>query len=83
MITFLPELRVARTEKRESLGVFPDIAAACRIWVDPLLGETDLPDHDLARRYDALFPVYQAVHRQMRPIWRDLAEVRREFAHAD
>ena len=66
-----------------ALGVFPDIAAACRIWVDPLLGEADLPDHDLARRYDALFPVYQAVHQQMRPIWRDLAKVRREFAHAD
>jgi erythritol kinase len=66
-----------------ALGAFSDIAAACRIWVDPLLGDAEPPDAGLARRYDALFPVYQAVHQSMHPVWSDLARIRRELAHAD
>ncbi|MGH2369870.1 MAG: FGGY-family carbohydrate kinase [Chloroflexota bacterium] len=66
-----------------ALGVFPDIAAACRVWVDPLLGDALAPEAELAGRYDALFPVYQAIHRQMLPVWRDLARVRRELEHGD
>jgi erythritol kinase (D-erythritol 1-phosphate-forming) len=64
-----------------ALGLFPDIASACRTWVDPLLGDAETPDPDLSRRYDALFPVYQAAHRSMHPVWNDLARIRRELAH--
>ena len=64
-----------------ALGAFPDIASACQAWVDPLLGDAEPPDPDLARRYDALFPVYQVAHRSMHPVWNDLARIRRELAH--
>jgi erythritol kinase len=63
-----------------ALGIYPDIASACRTWVDPLLGDAEPPDPDLARRYHALFPVYQAAHRSMHPVWNDLARIRRELA---
>ena len=32
-----------------ALGVFPDIAATCRAWVDPLLGDAEMPEAQLAR----------------------------------
>lgn len=41
VITFLPELRVARTEKRESLGVFPDLLKG---------GENSIPEFYGAKR---------------------------------
>ncbi len=64
-----------------ALGVFPDIAAACRSWVEPLLGDAEAPDPTLQRRYDALFPVYQQIRQSMLPVWRDLARIRRESAY--
>ena len=44
VVTFLPELRVARTEKRESLGVFPDLLQG---------GENSIPEFYTARRIGA------------------------------
>lgn len=41
VVTFLPELRVARTEKRESLGVFPDLVKG---------GENAIPEFYAAKR---------------------------------
>ena len=41
VVTFLPESRVARTEKRESLGLFPDLLKS---------SETSIPDFYSARR---------------------------------
>jgi erythritol kinase (D-erythritol 1-phosphate-forming) len=64
-----------------ALGVVPDIAAACRGWVEPLLGDAEAPDPALQRHYDALFPVYQQIRQSMLPVWRDLARIRRESAH--
>jgi erythritol kinase len=63
-----------------ALGLFPDIAQACRSWVDPLLGEPEAPDASLQRRYDALFPVYREIRQSMLPVWRDMARIRRESA---
>lgn len=66
------------------LGLYPDMAACCAEWVDPLLGEPEPPDPDLTRRYEALFPVYRAGHGATRGIWRDLQRARQEgdAAHA-
>ena len=41
VVTFLPESRVARTEKRESLGLFPDLLKS---------SESSIPDFYTARR---------------------------------
>ena len=41
VVTFLPESRVVRTEKRESLGLFPNLLKA---------GETSIPEFYAARR---------------------------------
>jgi sigma-E factor negative regulatory protein RseB len=41
VVTFLPESRVARTEKRESLGLFPDLLKS---------SESSIPDFYAARR---------------------------------
>jgi erythritol kinase len=60
------------------LGLYPDMAACCREWVDPLLGELEPPDPALVRRYDALFPVYRAGYETMFGVWRDLDHARRE-----
>ena len=60
------------------LGLYPDLAACCREWVDPLLGELEPPDPALVRRYDALFPVYRAGYETMFGVWRDLDHARRE-----
>jgi erythritol kinase (D-erythritol 1-phosphate-forming) len=57
-------------------GLYPDMAAACAAWVDPLLGEPTPPDPGLAALYDRLHPVYAEVHGLMRPVWADLAAAR-------
>ena len=44
VVTFLPEQRVARTERRESLGLFPDLIKS---------SETAIPDFYAARRIGA------------------------------
>jgi erythritol kinase (D-erythritol 1-phosphate-forming) len=62
-----------------SIGRYPDIAAACVDWVDPLLGDLDEPDPALQRRYDALFPIYREAYGHMGGVWRGLDRVRREF----
>jgi erythritol kinase len=65
------------------LGFYPDMAACCAEWIDPFLGALEEPDPALARRYDALFPVYQSGHRAMPEVWRGLARARQEgLGHA-
>ncbi|MFO1066981.1 MAG: FGGY-family carbohydrate kinase [Geminicoccaceae bacterium] len=58
-------------------GHYPDMAACCAAWVDPLLGEPEAPDPELAARYAALFPLYLRGSRQMRELWRELDGVHR------
>lgn len=60
-----------------AIGVFPDMATACRAWVDPLLGEATPPDPALGATYERLFPIYREIHGRMRPVWRDLAAARK------
>lgn len=62
------------------LGLYSNMAACCAEWIDPYLGGLEEPDPDLARRYDALFPVYREGYRAMPEVWRGLAKAR-ESAH--
>jgi erythritol kinase len=55
-------------------GVFPDMAACAKVWVDPHLGERTLPDGPLTRRYEKVFPQYVAARESMGPIWKGLRQ---------
>jgi erythritol kinase (D-erythritol 1-phosphate-forming) len=59
-----------------AIGAEPDMAAAVRTWVEPLLGDRIMPDPSLAATYAALFPLYQQTRQAMPPIWRGLAASR-------
>ena len=61
-----------------AIGAQPDLAAAFRTWVAPCLGEQIAPDPELAERYEGLFPLYLEARRTVPPLWRGLAELRRE-----
>ncbi|TSD87603.1 carbohydrate kinase [Mycobacterium sp. KBS0706] len=61
-----------------SLGILPDIDAACARWVTPLLAEAEMPDPALVAQYDRLFPQYRASYRALRPIWHALEDLRTE-----
>jgi erythritol kinase len=56
--------------------LFPDMPACVGTWVDPLLGEAEGADEQLAATYDTLFPIYLETRKAMRPIWRSLRSVR-------
>ncbi|HEY9344587.1 MAG TPA: hypothetical protein VIQ53_04695, partial [Inquilinus sp.] len=59
-----------------SLGILPDIDAACARWVTPLLAEAEAPDPALVSHYDRLFPQYRASYRSLRPVWHALEDLR-------
>ncbi|MPZ12436.1 MAG: carbohydrate kinase, partial [Kiloniellaceae bacterium] len=42
-----------------SIGALPDMDAACRLWVEPTLGERIAPDPALSGRYDRLYALYR------------------------
>ena len=54
-------------------GIFPDMDACAAQWVDPLLGESTVPDPQLAALYDKAFVIYKDTRETMRPLWRALA----------
>jgi erythritol kinase len=58
-------------------GIYPDLAACARVWVEPTLGDTVAPDPALTALYDGLFPIYLSTRRAMPGNWRALAELRR------
>jgi erythritol kinase len=53
------------------------MAGAVAKWVAPTLRDTVQPDPELQSLYDRLFPVYVETRKAMRPVWSDLAAVRR------
>ena len=55
------------------LGIYPDIDACCRRWVDSRLGETIVAEPALARHYAALAPVYRDTREALGETWRSLA----------
>lgn len=58
-------------------GIFPAMAEAAAAWVDPMLGESIMPDADLAKLFDSTYPLYRETREKLRPVWRGLREVRR------
>ena len=61
-----------------AIGVFPDLGAATRRWVTPLLGDLVRPDPALAAVYARAFPTYVATRAAMPPLWEQLAALRSE-----
>jgi erythritol kinase (D-erythritol 1-phosphate-forming) len=59
-------------------GLFPNMAACVKTWVDPHLGESTKPDETLIPRYDKVFPHYVQARKAMRPVWRGLRDARRK-----
>lgn len=59
-----------------AIGVFPDLGAATRRWVTPLLGDLVQPDPALAAVYARAFPTYVATRAAMPPVWEELAALR-------
>lgn len=60
-----------------ALGLHPDLAAACRHWVEPLLGEPEVAEAALADHYDRLFPLYREGYRRSFDLWAGLDTIRR------
>ncbi len=55
-------------------GVFPDMVACARAWVDPHLGTSTSPEGHLSGCYDRIFPQFMAARKAMRPIWQGLCQ---------
>ncbi|MDX7953112.1 carbohydrate kinase [Lichenihabitans sp. Uapishka_5] len=55
-------------------GFFPSMDQCIDRWVTPTLGAAQQPDPALARRYEALFPAYQAARRAAPPVWHAMAD---------
>jgi erythritol kinase len=64
------------------LGIYPDMDACVRTWVDPLLGPPVRPDPALVPLYGRMFEVYRSAREALRPIWRAMDEARREGGSA-
>jgi erythritol kinase (D-erythritol 1-phosphate-forming) len=60
--------------------LYPDMAAAAKAWVDPMLGEATSPDPALAKAYDGIYPLYRDMRKKLGPIWRAHADVKRGLA---
>lgn len=56
-----------------SVGAQPDMQAACRLWVEPTLGERIAPDPALRARYDGLYALYRDLRTAAPPHWAALA----------
>ena len=62
--------------------LYPNMAACAAQWVDPLLGDTTVPDACLSAIYDKSFTLYKETRNKMQPIWRAMMANRREASHA-
>ncbi|SNB74849.1 erythritol kinase (L-erythritol 4-phosphate-forming) [Arboricoccus pini] len=64
-------------------GVFPDMAAAARIWVTPCLGGRVEPDPELVPCYRQFFELYRETRLAAAPLWHRLAAAREAAAPAN
>jgi erythritol kinase (D-erythritol 1-phosphate-forming) len=57
--------------------LYPDMAAAAKAWVDPLLSEATHPNPALVKIYRGLYPLYRDMRSSMKPAWRGHAALKR------
>ncbi len=57
--------------------LFPDMAAAAKAWIDPLLSDATEPDAALAKTYGGLYPLYCGMRKNLSPVWRGHAALKR------
>lgn len=62
------------------LGLYRSMAECAAAWLGGRGGEAELPDPELAARYEALFPLYREGYEAMPALWRRLHDLR-EGAH--
>ena len=62
--------------------LYPGMAACAAQWVDPLLGDSTMPDAGLATVYDKSFTFYKETREKMQPIWRAMMTSRKEATRA-
>lgn len=58
-----------------AIGALPEMDTACRLWVEPSLGECIQPDPALRRRYDELYALYRELRSVAPPHWAALAAI--------
>jgi len=57
--------------------LYPDMTACTAQWVEPHLTDITEPVADWVETYDAAFDAYVDARKAMRPVWRDLSDMRR------
>jgi erythritol kinase (D-erythritol 1-phosphate-forming) len=60
--------------------LYPDMAAAVKAWIDPMLSELTQPELALGKIYDGIYPLYRDMRIKLRPAWRGLGELKRSMA---
>ncbi len=55
-------------------GLFADMDACVKTWVDPHLASSTAPDPQLVSTYDKIFPHYVAARKLIRPVWRGMRD---------
>jgi erythritol kinase len=58
------------------IGLYPDMAACAARWTAPRHEASEQPDPDLARAYEALYPIYRDSYAAMPGLWRRLEAAR-------
>lgn len=56
-----------------SIGHYDSMDACAADWVDPLIGEPEAADPELAELYQQIFPAYVESHRALQPVWATMA----------
>jgi len=62
--------------------LYPGMAACAAQWVDPLLGDSTMPNAGLAAIYDRSFISYRETRERMQPVWRAMMANRKEATRA-
>ena len=62
--------------------LYPSMAACVAQWVDPLLGDSTMPDAGLATIYDKSFTFYKETREKMQPVWRAMMTSHKEATRA-
>ena len=56
-----------------SLGIYDNMESCAAEWVSPYIRAAEMPNLEIVRRFDALFPIYQQTRQALRPVWHAMA----------